>query len=122
MGRSSFVWVALLAAPLCVAAQEDSRLPPSGRYGLSVTVPEGGGAGIGLAAGGEYADGPEGSWRAMGLLEAGVGAEWFPVSGVSLSASTGIRATYGQNSGQGWSTETASVNAFRSSLLLNLYF
>jgi hypothetical protein len=46
IGLSPFVCVAVLAVPLRVAAREDPRLPASGQYALSVTVPEGGGAGI----------------------------------------------------------------------------
>jgi len=181
---SAFVCVTVLAAPLGVAAQEDPRVPAAGQYGLSFSVPEGGGAGIGIrkmlseranagvdvtldwswsdidrptplpdeesrstfrigvmpnvrlyrgelravmpfvafAAGGEYADGPEGSWVATGLLEAGLGAEWFPVEAASLSASAGLRASYGHASSQSSSMETVGLGAFRSSLLLNLYF
>jgi hypothetical protein len=47
-GLMAFVCAAVLAAPHCAAGQEDSNLPARGQYALSFSVPEGGGAGIGI--------------------------------------------------------------------------
>ncbi len=63
-------------------------------------------------------------WRTM--LEAGVGAEWFPTESVGFSGSTGIQAEYRRADqddpeGQGQSSRWR-VNAFRSALFLTLYF
>jgi len=60
-----------------------------------------------------------GRWVVDGSVGAGLGVEWFPLQGMSLSGSTGLAGTYtGADSG----AHSLAVGMFRSELILNLYF
>lgn len=183
-----FVTLGLLlgvaASPSALRAQEASRLPSPGAYGLSFRIPEGGGAGFGIrkllsqhtnagldvlvdwswrdtdrpfgpqqdaetsfrlglvpnlrlykqisndvlpfllvGATGDYANGPNDGWGWGVGSQLALGVEWFPASGVSLSGVAGMRIAYRYSTdGQGSSIRLVDVGAFRSELMLNVYF
>ena len=71
---------------------------------------------------GSYTKAPVDGWGVGAGAEVGLGVEWFPAPAVSVSGSTGARATYGSNSGQGYSGKFFNLGVFRSELTLNLYF
>lgn len=72
---------------------------------------------------GNYANGPEDSWSWGVGSEAGLGVEWFPASSVSLSGAAGMRVNYRYSTdGLGSSFRLLNAGAFRSELMLNVYF
>jgi len=69
-----------------------------------------------------YQRSPGGAWGMGGGAGAGLGVEWIPLEGMSISGSTGIAADFDHNDNHGRSADRLSVGLFRSELKLNLYF
>ncbi|MDH5589334.1 MAG: hypothetical protein OEZ65_09805 [Gemmatimonadota bacterium] len=69
-----------------------------------------------------YQKGAVDSWAASAAVGTGLGVEWFPVPGMSVSGSVGIEGTY-DHVDAGTVTRTGyGVTTRRSELSVNLYF
>lgn len=69
-----------------------------------------------------YQNGSSGWWGVDNALGGGLGVEWFPLEAMSVSGSTGARASYRYQSAGSSSVKSVILNLFHSELLLNLYF
>lgn len=168
--------------PTTLLGQSRTTLPAAGSYGVSFSLPSGGGAGFGLrkmlsstksvgiefqvglswrdASGPSgaqesrtdfrlgvspnvrlynrtagpvvpflqvsgrfsYASAPDDGWAVDGGVGVGLGVEWLPLAGMSISGTTGVSAAYRHSTGGGLPQDSFSLGAFRSQLELNLYF
>lgn len=62
-----------------------------------------------------------GPWALDGAVGVGLGVEWFPLEGMSISGSTGMAGTYSRSNSTS-TTNNLALGLFRSDLILNLYF
>jgi hypothetical protein len=168
--------------PTAIVAQSQSSLPAAGSYGVSFSLPSGGGAGFGVRKmlssiksvgiefqGGlswreasqpsgdqesrtdvrlgvspnirlynrvagpvvpflqvvgslAYTSAPNDGWAVDGGGGVGLGVEWLPLPGMSISGTTGVNAVYRHSVGGGLSQNSFNLGAVRSQLELNLYF
>ena len=69
-----------------------------------------------------YQNGPADFWGVNNAVGVGLGVEWFPLEAISVSGSTGARASYQYWTATGGSNQSVGVSLFHSELLLNLYF
>lgn len=69
-----------------------------------------------------YQGGSQDNWAGGLSADVGVGAEWLPLTSMSLAAWTGLGARYRHASASVSHRDDLSIGAFRSQLELNLYF
>jgi len=137
------VFLACVAHPTAGTTQEANGVPDPGTHAVSIALPDGGGGGFAvrkiLGSGANFGVtvhfGAGWSWREDGSethsgdawvgdlgANAALGVEWFPMRSMSLSGSTGVRLGYAHADNGATSQNSLSLRAFRSELLLNLYF
>jgi hypothetical protein len=69
-----------------------------------------------------YESGPNDTWGVGGGGSVGLGVEWLPLEGMSISGSTGVGAIYGHDVRDGVSHDGFDLGTVRSQLELTLYF